>query len=45
MGGVRDGSEDPRKGPVRVGGPSCRFGTGRGKLKEVQDVSKDSPIG
>ena len=46
---VRDGSEDPRGGPGRVGGtsvglgrvwgPTERFGTGRGTHKEVRDGS------
>ena len=34
---VRDESGDPPKGPGWVRGPSGRFGTGRGALREVRD--------
>ena len=44
---VRDGSENPRRGPGRVGGKSGRFGMGRETLGEVRDgseVSRGGPI-
>ena len=41
-GEVRDGSEDPRGGPGRVGGPSRRSGTGWGTLREFRNGSLDS---
>ena len=34
---VRDGSRDPRGSSGRVGGPSVRYGTGRGTLGDVRD--------
>ena len=52
FGEVWGGSEDPRRGPERVGGPSVgparvgghsgRFGTGRGTIGEVRDGSGDA---
>ena len=39
LGKVQDGSVDPRGGPGRIGGPTGWFGTGRGILGEVRDVS------
>ena len=49
LGEVRDGSEDPRGGPGRVGGPLERSGMGRGTLgkvrrtlREVRDRSEDN---
>ena len=45
LGEVRDGSEDPRKGPGRVGGPSGKSWKGPGTLPEVQDWSGYLPIG
>ena len=42
---VRYGSGVPRRGPERVGGPSLRFGTGRGTLGKVRDRSWDPWVG
>ena len=41
IGEVRNGLCDLRGGSGRVGGPSRRFGTGRGILGDVQDGSVD----
>ena len=41
FGEIRDGSGDPRGGPVRVGGPSRRSGSDWGTRWEVRDGSGD----
>ena len=41
LGEVRDGSEDPRKHPGRVRGPTGMSCTGRGTLGDVLDVPGD----
>ena len=37
FGQVLDGLGDPQAGPRWVGGPSVRFGNGRGTLRQVRD--------